>query len=61
MDAIEIARAIRAKLGMEDELGTCRDCGGSGVVPNFEQTQATGPGIWQTCPTCKGNRRGGIA
>lgn len=61
MNEIEIFRKLRAAMGEVDEPGTCRDCGGGGVIPNADETQPIGPGIWQTCPTCHGDRRGGIA
>ena len=61
MDAIEISRKLRDLMGHPDEPGTCRDCGGSTVVPDLEATEDTGPGIWQTCPTCRGTGKGGLA
>lgn len=60
MDAIEIDRALRKAMGISDEPGSCRDCGGRGVVPNTESEDDLNPG-WKTCPTCRGARHGGLA
>jgi DnaJ-class molecular chaperone len=61
MNEIQILRRLRDAMGITDEPGTCRDCGGGGVIPDAAETQATGHGVWQTCPTCNGDRRGGVA
>ena len=61
MNEIEILRRLRDEMGIAVEPGTCGDCGGGGVIPDAGETQAFGVGLWQTCPTCKGDGRGGIA
>jgi DnaJ-class molecular chaperone len=61
MYEIEVFRRLRAALGETDKPGCCCDCGGSGVIPDSEGTQPTGPGVWQTCPTCEGQGKGGIS
>ena len=58
---ILVFRKLRAAMGVVDELGSCRDCGGSGVIPDGESTQLTGPAVWQTCPTCEGQGKGGVS
>ncbi len=60
MDAIEISRALRKAMGISDQPGSCRDCGGEGVVPDTNSEDDLSPG-WQTCPTCQGRRQGGVA
>jgi hypothetical protein len=54
---IRIFRLLRRALGEPDGglPGTCRDCDGMGVIPDTET------GAWKVCPTCEGNRHGGIA
>lgn len=58
---IEVFRKLRAAMGIVDEPGSCRDCGGNGVIPDGKNTHRTGPALWQTCPTCEGGGRGGIS
>ena len=61
MNAVEIAKKIRAVLGIVDPPGSCRDCGGDGVVPNTDiDVDNLNPG-WTTCPTCHGSGMGGLA
>lgn len=61
---ITLSRALRKALGHEDEPGSCRDCGGMGVVPSAKLTRLHGHGergVWEDCPSCHGLRRGGVA
>lgn len=63
IDGRIISRALRKAMGEKDEPGTCRDCGGLGVVPDMAATREAdcGMGVWQDCPSCGGMRRGGAA
>jgi len=63
---ITIGNLVRAALYGPDAPGTCRDCGGSGVVPDLvgmREAEAHGCGgeVWRRCPTCLGQGLGGVA
>ena len=59
---IDISRRLRTAMGFADTPGSCRDCGGNGVVPSIDaDEQVEGQAVWDTCPTCNGHSKGGAA
>ena len=50
---IEIARRLRELMDIKAEPGACPDCNGSRVVPDAEETETEGQGVWKDCPTCR--------
>lgn len=58
---VKTSRLLREALGYPDEPGTCRDCGGFGVVPSLALTREHDHSLWIDCPTCGGSKLGGRA
>lgn len=52
---------MRRAMGIELMPGECADCAGTGHIPDIVASAEADEGIWKTCPTCRGGRKGGNA